>query len=121
MIAESAKLEIAKVAHEANRRWCQINGDHSLPVWEECDIAHQTGLIRGVQFHIDNPDASETASHDNWMRQKLADGWVWGPRLDRENKIHPNLVPFDSLPKYQQAKDILFKNIVKSLLWTFEG
>lgn len=32
--------------------------------------------------------------HDDWCREKLQNGWVWGPITDKEKKIHRDLVPF---------------------------
>jgi class 3 adenylate cyclase/tetratricopeptide (TPR) repeat protein len=37
-------------------------------------------------------------AHDIWARQRLADGWVHGPRRDDAMKRHPCLVPYDELP-----------------------
>lgn len=58
-------------------------------------------------------DAS--ASHQSWMAQKLADGWTFGPVKDAEKKQHPCLVPFNLLPREQQAKDFIFRGIVHAL------
>ena len=35
--------------------------------------------------------------HDDWCREKLQNGWVWGPITDKEKKIHRDLVPFKTL------------------------
>ena len=35
--------------------------------------------------------------HEEWSREKLAQGWVWGPVTDKANKIHRDLVPFEVL------------------------
>jgi len=70
----------------------------------------------GVEYFIANPDAPDSAQHDAWMRCKLEDGWVFGETKDGEKKTHPCLIPFEQLPKSQQAKDTLFKAICKSLV-----
>jgi hypothetical protein len=46
------------------------------------------------------------------MKQKLDDGWKYGPVKDPEKKEHPCLVSFSELPKEQQAKDFIFRAIV---------
>ena len=72
--------------------------------------------MKGVQFKLDNPDAGDSAQHDAWSADKIADGWVYGPTKDEELKTHHCLVPFDKLPEFQQKKDRLFGAIVKSLM-----
>lgn len=67
-----------------------------------------------MRFHVANPGAGDSASHDSWMRQKVADGWVFGEVKDPEAKTHPCMVPFDELPRDQQFKDRLFRTIAHS-------
>lgn len=104
----------ARVAHEANRAWCIANGDMSQPAWEDAPDWQRNSALMGVQFHIDNPDAGDSASHDSWMAQKVADGWVYGPEKnpDATPPTHHCIVPFAELPKVQQVKDALFRAVV---------
>jgi hypothetical protein len=106
---------IAKVAHEANRAWCEVNGDHSQMKWNDASGWQRNSAIEGVKFHLKNPDAGDSASHDNWMKQKINEGWVYGEVKDPEKKTHPCIVPFDQLPEVQQKKDALFRAIVHAL------
>ena len=55
------------------------------------------------------------ASHESWMRQKVTDGWVFGAEKNPDRKEHPCLVPFDQLPREQQAKDFIFRAVVHAL------
>lgn len=105
----------ARVAHEANRAWCVANGDMSQPVWDDAPDWQRESAINGVQFHLNNPDAGNSASHDNWMAEKEADGWIYGPIKDPEAKLHPCMVPFEQLPPEQQIKDALFRAIVRAI------
>ena len=106
---------IAQVAHEANRAWCAANGDFSQPAWDDAPQWQRDSAVDGVRFHLENPDAGDSASHENWMRHKVADGWVYGDVKDPETKTHPCMVPFDQLPREQQAKDALFRAIVHAI------
>lgn len=108
-------MMIAQMCHEANRVWCEINGDISQPSWEEAPDWQVASAMAGVKFHLDNPDAGDSASHDNWMKQKVAEGWVYGPVKDPEAKTHHCLVPFDQLPLVQQKKDRIFRSLVHAL------
>lgn len=106
---------VAKVCHETNRAYCAGLGDHSQKPWEEAPEWQRASAIKGVLFHLDNPNASASASHDSWLAEKKADGWKYGPVKDAEKKEHPCFVAFEELPKDQQAKDFLFKSVVHSL------
>ena len=44
-------------------------------------------------------------AHDHWARQRMADGWTYGPARDDERKKHPCLVPYDQLPDSEKEYD----------------
>jgi len=111
-------VQIARIAHEVNRAYCMALGDTSQPPWEQAPAWQQSSAYEGVKFHMANLDAGPEASHNNWMQQKLADGWVYGETKDPEAKTHPCLVPFEDLPVKQAAKDYLFRAVVHELVRT---
>lgn len=113
--------QIAEICHEANREYCQALGDDSIKAWRHAPAYQKESIINGVQFHLDNPTAGPQASHENWLKFKEADGWVFGEEKDGTAKTHPCMVPFDQLPKEQQAKDVLFRNTVHALAPLVEG
>lgn len=102
---------VARICHEANRAFCEYLGDTSQPKWSDAPEWQRVSAHSGVEFHRDNPDAGDDASHNNWMKHKEADGWVYGPVKDPDAKTHPCMVPFDQLPPAQQFKDKLFRTI----------
>jgi hypothetical protein len=108
---------IARVCHELNRAFCAFLGDDSQTSWDDAPDWQKESAILGVEFHINNPDAGDSASHDSWMQQKLADGWVYGKVKDPEASppTHPCLVSFEDLPPEQQMKDRLFRTTVHNL------
>lgn len=107
--------DIAKVAHEINKAYCESIGDTSQAGWEDAPDWQKESAIKGVEFHLNNPDASPSASHDSWMQQKTEEGWKYGPVKNPETKEHPCYVPYDELPVEQRSKDFLFKQVVHSL------
>ena len=107
--------QIAQICHEANRTLCVATGDNSQPSWAEAPDWQRESALNGVSFHLANPDASASHSHEEWLREKLATGWKYGPVKNPEAKEHPCIVPFEELPEDQQAKDYLFQSIVWSL------
>lgn len=108
---------VARLAHEVNRAYCLALGDESQPVWEDAPQWQRDSAVLGVRFHIENRDASPGASHECWMAQKVADGWVYGPEKRPDLKQHPCMVPFEELPREQQAKDFIFRAVVRASLF----
>lgn len=104
---------IARVCHEANRAFCRTIGDNSQETWDVAPDWQKTSAINGVRFHL-MADHGPQESHENWMKEKLADGWKYGEVKDAEAKTHPCLVPFRKLQLGQAMKDIIFRNIVHS-------
>lgn len=108
--------QIARVCHEVNRAYCQALGDNSQPTWEDAPQWQRDSAMLGVKLHTDNPEASAAASHESWLAQKVADGWVYGKVKNPEAKEHPCMVPFAELPTDQQAKDFIFRGVVHALV-----
>lgn len=106
---------VAQICHEANRAFCLTFGDASQLPWDEAPEWQRQSAINGVEFARSNPSSSPAASHENWMKEKLADGWKRGPVKDPIRKEHPCLVPYAELPVEQQAKDHLFQAIVRAI------
>lgn len=106
--------EIAKVAHEANRAYCESMGDLSQQPWEEAPEIIKNSAITGVEKHLENPMTPEE-SHKSWMAYKAAEGWVYGKEKDIEKKTHPCMVPYEELPSSQKVKDYIFKAICDTL------
>jgi RyR domain len=44
-------------------------------------------------------------THDVWARQRMADGWTWGPHRDDAAKKNPCLVPYAELPESEKVYD----------------
>lgn len=44
-------------------------------------------------------------AHENWARQRMAEGWRWGPRRDDAKKEHPGLVPYERLSEEEKDYD----------------
>lgn len=112
MLTEAQTEKVAAICHDANRRYCIENGDMSQPAWEDAPDWQRASAINGVIFHLHNPDAGPSGSHENWMRTKEAEGWTYGDVKDPERKTHPCMIPYEDLPFEQRMKDHLFVAIV---------
>lgn len=107
--------EIARVAHEINRAYCQSLGDDTQDGWDDSPEWQKESALAGVDMHLANPDATPEQSHESWLEQKIADGWAYGEVKDVIEKRHPCCVPYDQLPPEQKAKDYLFRAVVHTL------
>lgn len=50
-----------------------------------------------LRFSADELEELARAEHDRWMIAKLATGWTFGETRDDARKLHPDIVPYDSL------------------------
>ena len=107
--------KIAQVAHEINKAYCEALGDFTQPTWENAPQWQKDSAIDGVAFHKANPNAGPDHSHNNWLAEKMLNGWVYGTVKDQNMKTHPCIVPYEDLPVEQKAKDYLFRQVVHSL------
>lgn len=112
--------QIAQVAHETNRAYCESIGDNSQPKWADAPDWQKNSARSGVIFHLEAHARGETpapsASHDSWLAQKRAEGWKYGPEKLPEKKEHPCFVPYEELPFDQRIKDYLFGSVVRAFL-----
>lgn len=107
--------DIAKVAHEVNRAYCESLGDDSTPAWEDAPLWQRESIISGVTAILDGRVGSPEESHEAWMMAKAIDGWKYGKVKDAVKKTHPCMVAYAQLPVEQRAKDVLFHAVVRSL------
>lgn len=105
---------IARVIHEANRALQQALQDPApSPSYDDAPDWQLLPLREGVSAALDGVTPQEL--HEQWMGDKFANGWRYGPVKDAEAKTHPCLVPYDDLPTEQRAKNDLFLAIVGAL------
>jgi hypothetical protein len=73
-------------------------------------LAYRPKPIATARVHL-SPEILELTerlaknAHDIWGRQRLADGWKYGPRRDDAAKEHPCLVPYEQLPDSEKQYD----------------
>lgn len=106
--------QAARVCHGAIKAYCETIGDYSQQSWDMAEQWQRDSAIKGVKYFLDNPTACPCAQHKAWMRDKLNNGWSYGSAKNTETKTHPNLVPYEQLPREQRIKDVLFQNVVQA-------
>lgn len=107
--------QIAQVAHEVNRAYCDAMGDDSQDRWEHSPDWQKSSAVDGVRHLQENPLVTPRELHENWMRDKQEDGWAYGDYKDPDRKKHPCMIPYQDLPQDDKVKDYLFSAVVKVL------
>lgn len=55
--------------------------------------------------------------HDSWARQRMGEGWVYGPQRNDAAKTHPCLVPYSELSESEREYDrISAMNTLKAIM-----
>lgn len=104
--------KIARICHEANRILCEGMGDLSQPMWDFAPDWQKASARNGVKAHLVR-ELTPEQSHQLWLNEKEATGWVYGEKKDSHLKTHPCIRPYSMLPKEQQIKDSMFHAIVQ--------
>lgn len=108
--------QIAKVAHEANRAYCQTQKDYTQKPWDLAPEWIKESARDGVRFCQVDPSITPEHIHQQWCANRVKAGWVYGAVKDWKKKVHPCLVPYAELSVEQHRKDWLFVAVVMALL-----
>ncbi len=81
-----------------------------VPVeWAEREEAFRTQFLAVIERQCgEQRSKSPEELHGSWMQAYYAMGWVYGETYNRENKIHPDLVPYADLEQLEKDKDAVF-------------
>ena len=44
-------------------------------------------------------------NHDIWAKQRIHEGWTYGPKRDDDKKLHPDLVLYNELTESEKEYD----------------
>lgn len=103
----------AQACHEVNRAYCRALGDYSQLPWDHAPDWQKKSAIDGMKGALEGNTPEQ--QHEQWLADKVRDGWTHGIVKNAEEKTHPCLVSYDKLPPEQQAKDHLFITTAKSV------
>ena len=70
----------------------------------------------GVEPSPDLKDLVERLAentHDHWAQKRIEEGWGYGPKRNDEQKLHPDLVPYDELS--ESEKDYDRKTVIEAI------
>lgn len=103
-------LEISKIAHETMREYKESLGE-PLPAWDNAAQWMKDSTVDTIKDIMSDPSKTAEDIHNEWMRQKIASGWKYGPVKDAEQKTNPLLIPFNNLTVQEKIKDSLMSEV----------
>lgn len=103
---------ICRECHTANNSLRLTNNESELPDWEYLSQDLKDNTKNTVLQILDNPSYTAENAHDEWMKHKMTQGWVYGENKDDVKKTHPLLIPFSEMSDIDKLKDQLFIDIV---------
>lgn len=105
--------DIARLAVNTNASYSAALGEN-VQHWDETSPEIRASIVRGILFALRyNPTPEQ--NHQNFLDDRLKEGWTYGPEKNVELKQHPDLIPFEHLPAEQKAKNHIFLSLVSSL------
>lgn len=100
----------AKFVYDAARLAAQAANAPIIPVpWDEREQSFRSQFLDVIERQCGElRSKSPEELHGGWMQAYFAMGWVYGEEYSRENKTHPDLVPYAELGQLERDKDAVF-------------
>ena len=77
--------------------------------WSEREVPFRNQFLEVIERQCgEQRSKSPEELHGSWMQAYFAMGWEYGEAYDRENKKHPDLVPYAQLGQLERDKDAVF-------------
>jgi hypothetical protein len=73
--------------------------------WRPATRAERGGATTEPAISDDVLQAMAKREHDRWIAERLLSGWRPGAKRNNEQRVHPNLKPWDQLTAEEQARD----------------
>ena len=114
----------AEFVYNAARLAAIASGAPIVPVvWDEREQPFKDQFVKVIERQCgEHRSGSPEELHGSWMQAYYEMGWVYGEKYDRENKIHPDLVPYAKLGRLEQDKDAVFVALCEiARQWIYES
>lgn len=100
----------AEFIYNAARLAAQAATAPIVPVlWSEREGSFKKQFLEVIERQCgDQRSCSPEELHGSWMQAYFAMGWKYGDEYSKEDKIHPDLVPYAVLEQREQDKDAVF-------------
>lgn len=100
----------AQFVYEGARLAAKAANAPIIPVsWDEREEPFKAQFLEVIERQCsEQRSRSPEELHGSWMQAYFTMGWSYGPEYDRENKMHPDLVPYTDLNQLERDKDAVF-------------
>lgn len=107
---ESLTERRARFVYGSARLVAQAAQAPVIPVpWDEREDAFRKQFLDVIDRQCgEQRSRSPEELHGSWMQAYYTMGWVYGTEYSRENKTHPDLVPYADLGQLERDKDAVF-------------
>lgn len=113
----------AKFVYDAARLAAEAAGAPIIPVlWNEREQPFKEQFLAVIERQCgEQRSKSPEELHGSWMQAYFAMGWVYGEKYSREDKTHPDLVPYADLGQLERDKDAVFVALCEiARQWIYE-
>jgi len=81
--------------------------------WQDRDDEFKKQMIEIVKKYLTMEELpTPEEAHNSWMKSYFEMGWKYGEKRDLKRKTHPDLIPYNELPKDEKDKDAIFLALV---------
>ena len=91
-------------------------------VWAEREQAFKDQFLEAIERQCgEQRSESPEELHGSWTQAYIEMGWKYGNEYSRENKTHPDLVPYANLGQLERDKDEVFVALCEiARQWIYE-
>ncbi len=91
-------------------------------IWDERELPFKEQFLKVIERQCgEQRSNSPEELHGSWMQAYFAMGWEHGNEYNREEKKHPDLVPYSQLGQLEQDKDAVFVALCEiARQWIYE-
>ena len=100
----------AEFVYNSTRLAAQAANAPIVPVlWNQREESFRKHFLEVIERQCgENRSSSPEELHEGWMQAYIEIGWKYGEKYNREERTHPDLVPYSQLGKLEQDKDSVF-------------
>jgi hypothetical protein len=112
----------AKFVYDSARLAAESACAPIVPVlWDEREQDFKDQFLEVIERQCgEKRSNSPEELHGSWMQAYITMGWKFGEVYNREDKIHPDLVPYAELDQLEQDKDAVFVALCEiARLWIY--
>jgi len=85
-----------------------VSGALSIPGWDDLSEELREGYVKAIRIVYAKRSLTPMQVHEEWRHSLEAQGWRYGLGKNYALKLHPYLLPYNSLPKHVRQKNELF-------------